>query len=64
MFHSTLTALLRVQNDILENLHSRQVVALVMLDLSEGFDTIDHNILYQRLQTCFGSLYVGVLKNG
>ena len=52
-FHSTESALLRVQNDILSCLDNKQAVALVMLDLSAAFDTIDHSILLRRLQTCF-----------
>ena len=54
MFHSAETALLRVQNDILAELQNRKVVALVMLDLSAAFDTIDHSILFKRLRTRFG----------
>ena len=53
-FHSTETALLRVQNDILTSLDNQNAVALVMLDLSAAFDTIDHNILFHRLEFNFG----------
>jgi len=44
-YHSTETATLRVQNDILRNLDQRKCMLLVLLDLSAAFDTIDHNIL-------------------
>jgi hypothetical protein len=47
--HSTETALLRVQNDILMQLDSGKGVLLCLLDLSAAFDTIDHNIFFQRL---------------
>ena len=40
-FHSTKSALLCVQNDILSSLNNRKI-ALVLLYLSAAFDTIDH----------------------
>ena len=53
-FHSTETALLRVQNGILCALDRNESVILVLLDLSAGFDTVDHTLLVKRLSTCFG----------
>ena len=52
--HSTETALLRVVNDILSNMNKQHVSILVLLDLSEAFDTVDHAILLRRLETSFG----------
>ncbi|CAB4020270.1 RNA-directed DNA polymerase from transposon X-element, partial [Paramuricea clavata] len=52
--HSTETALLRVQNDILMNMDRQQVTLLVLLDLSAAFDTVDHGILLHRMETSFG----------
>ena len=50
--HSTETALLRVKNDI--GLDEKGKVVLVMLDLSSAFDTINHDILMNRLQHSVG----------
>ena len=52
--HSTETALLKVQNDILINMDNEEVTLLVMLDMSAAFDTIDHNILIDILKNDFG----------
>lgn len=52
--HSTESALLRIKNDFDSTLDARYRVALVMLDLSAAFDTIDHAILLNRLASCCG----------
>ena len=54
--HSTETALLRVQNDILLALDDKKGlgVFLVLLDLSAAFDTIDHTILLKLLTDILG----------
>ena len=49
-FHSTESALLKVENDVLLNMEKGRVTALTLLDLSAAFDTIDH--LTQISQTC------------
>ena len=51
---STETALLRVQNDILQEIDNNKAVILVLLDLSAAFDTIDHKIMLQRMETRSG----------
>ena len=53
-FHSTETALLRVQSDIHQALDEKKCVILILLDLSAAFDTIDHTILLERLQSHTG----------
>ncbi|XP_072039182.1 uncharacterized protein [Amphiura filiformis] len=52
--HSTETAILRVQNDILSALDRRKEAMLVLLDFSAAFDTIDHGMLLDRLCTRYG----------
>ena len=47
--HSTETTLLRVVNDIMRGNCDQQGCVPVLLDLSSAFDTIDHDILLDRL---------------
>ena len=52
--HSTETALITVQDDILSALDAGSSAILLMLDLSAVLDTIDHNILLSRLCNVYG----------
>jgi hypothetical protein len=52
--HSTETALLRISNDLLQSMDQKQCCFLVLLDLSAAFDTVNHNILLNRLSDRFG----------
>ena len=52
--HSTETALLRVQNDLLQAVDTHGGAILVLLDLSAAFDTIDHDKLLSLLRSSFG----------
>ena len=53
-FHSTETALLKIVNDFLVEADNQKVVMVAFLDLSAAFDTVDHDILVNRLRTLFG----------
>ena len=52
--HSTETAPVKVQNDILTSIDQHGIVILVMLDLSAAFYTIDHDILFSRMENILG----------
>ena len=41
--------LVRIQDDILQSLDNRKSTILVLLDLRAAFDTVDHQILLDRL---------------
>ena len=48
------TALLKLTNDIMENIDSGKITILTALDMSAAFDTLDHTTLLHRLQHTFG----------
>ena len=53
-YHSVETALLKINNDLLKNLDNGKISALILTDLSAAFDTINHNLLLNRLKSRFG----------
>ena len=53
-FHSTETALNCVLDDILCGIDDKKCALLLVLDMSSGFDTVDHNIVIQRLKKRIG----------
>ena len=53
-FHSTETALLKVQNDILCEIDNQKCVVLLLLDMSAAFDTVDHELLLERMSKRYG----------
>ena len=52
--HSTETALLYIKNEVHLSLSRGETTALVLLDLSAAFDTIDHSTLLSCLRNWFG----------
>jgi hypothetical protein len=52
--HSTETAVLKVISDVLRAADRGDVSLLCMLDMSAAFDTVDHDILVDRLRKSFG----------
>jgi hypothetical protein len=52
--HSTETALVRIQNDLLTAIDNKKCVFLVLLDMSTAFDTVDHSVLLKRLSDRYG----------
>ena len=51
--HSTETALLKILDDLYRIIDDRRSAVLIGLDLSAAFDTIEHDILIERLKTVF-----------
>ena len=49
-FHSTETLNIFITDAILENMDNKHLTALLLLDLSKAFDSIEHNILLQKLR--------------
>ena len=53
-FHSTETALLKVKTDIINQWTTKKFTCLILLGLLAAFNTVDHTILLDRLETTFG----------
>ena len=53
-FHCIETTLLRVLNDLLTGMNDHEVSILLLLDLSSAFDTLNHDILINRLHDYAG----------
>ena len=49
--HSTETVLVKVQNDILTSIDQHGIFILILLDLSAAIDTIDHDVLFSRMES-------------
>ena len=52
--YSTETSLIKMTNDILWSMERKQVTAVIVLDMSAAFDTVDHDLLLDILHKRFG----------
>ena len=50
-YHNTETLLLNITNYISHNIKNNRFLILILLDLTAAFDTINHNILFTKLQS-------------
>ena len=48
------TALVKLHNDIMWSMENQRITAMIAIDLSAAFDTVDHNILLDVLNKRFG----------
>jgi hypothetical protein len=48
------TALIKLQNDILWSMEKQRITAIIAIDLSAAFNTVDHDILLDVLNNQFG----------
>ena len=64
-FHSTESAVLKVLSDIYAAADDKMITLLGLLDLSAAFDTVDHQILFDRLLYEYGldGLVLGWFKS-
>ncbi len=51
--YSCETTICKLVTDILWNMEHKKITAMIFLDLSAAFNTVDHRILHQVLQTSF-----------
>ena len=49
-WHSTETSVIQTTDEILNAIDKKKLTAVVLLDLSKAFDSIDHQILLAKLQ--------------
>ena len=53
-FYSTETAFLRLVSDIVTEAEIGKITLLSLLDMSAAFDTVDHALLFSKLEQCYG----------
>ena len=52
--HSTVTALIQMCDEWLENMDNGKMNGVVFLDIKKAFDSINHGILLNKMKKCFG----------
>ena len=52
--HSTLSALIQMCDNLLKNMDSGQINCVVFLDVRKAFDSINHEILIDKMRNFFG----------
>ena len=52
--YSTETALLKIHSDIMQALDQGNIALMILLDMSAAFDTVDHAVLLEILNTKYG----------
>ena len=53
-YHSCETLNVKMYDNILKDIDKGDIVALILLDMSAAFDTVDHKILLDLLKKCYG----------
>ena len=52
--YSTETSLIKITNDILWSMERKEITAMIVLDMSATFDTVDHDLLLDILHNRYG----------
>ena len=59
--HATETAIIKLNNHVIEGMDEGKCTILASMDLSAAFDTVDQDILLRRLQNVYGIVETALL---